>query len=190
VEPPTRRNRVWQFDFSAFETAAEGTWQLGGTVDYWAKVALGCRIAATKTSSDMIAGLEAAMATAEELIAGPLADDCVDPDTGELTPLIVVTASALLPVLVAEREPMLRLFLEGHRGLASLDVHKSSHYSQTSDILGAVCDCSHGRSRKESMKRYEVFGGIQAFHVVATALYREARWSKHERIASNRQHTS
>src|SRR5690606_6735534 len=26
VDPPTRRNRVWQFDFSEFETSAEGTW--------------------------------------------------------------------------------------------------------------------------------------------------------------------
>lgn len=27
VDPPLRRNRVWQFDFSEFETSAEGTWQ-------------------------------------------------------------------------------------------------------------------------------------------------------------------
>ena len=38
-DPPTRRNRVWQTDFSEFETRAGGTWQLGGVVDYAAKFA-------------------------------------------------------------------------------------------------------------------------------------------------------
>ena len=33
VDPPARRNRVWQVDFSAFETTTEGTWQLCGAVD-------------------------------------------------------------------------------------------------------------------------------------------------------------
>lgn len=42
-EPPTRRNRVWQTDFSEFETRAGGTWQLGGVVDYAAKFCLTCR---------------------------------------------------------------------------------------------------------------------------------------------------
>lgn len=91
ITPPTRRNRVWQFDFSEFETTAEGTWQMGGTVDYWAKTVLVCRMAATKTASDMIAALEEAISHAETLIGGPLEDDCVDPNTGELTPLIIVT---------------------------------------------------------------------------------------------------
>ena len=86
VDPPLRRNRVWQFDFSEFETSAEGTWQLGGTVDYWAKTALGCRISATKTASDMIAALEAAIGHAEALIGGPLPDDCVDQPPARRTP--------------------------------------------------------------------------------------------------------
>ena len=29
----TRRNRVWQTDFSELETTAGGTWQMGGVVD-------------------------------------------------------------------------------------------------------------------------------------------------------------
>ena len=41
VEPVTRRNRVWQADFSEFETGTEGVWRLGGIVDYAAKVVLG-----------------------------------------------------------------------------------------------------------------------------------------------------
>lgn len=46
---PTRRNRVWQTDFSEFETTAGGTWQLGGVVDYAAKFCLTCPVTATKT---------------------------------------------------------------------------------------------------------------------------------------------
>ena len=55
VDPPARRNRVWQVDFSAFETTTEGTWQLCGVVDYAAKVALACPVTATQTATDLIA---------------------------------------------------------------------------------------------------------------------------------------
>ena len=91
LDPPTRRNRVWQFDFSEFETDAGGTWRLGGTVDYWAKAALACRVATTQTGVDMIAALEQAIASAEALLGRPLVSDCVDVKTGELEPLVIVT---------------------------------------------------------------------------------------------------
>ena len=55
VDPPARRNRVWQVDFSAFETTGEGTWQLCGVVDYAAKVALACPVTATQTAGDLLA---------------------------------------------------------------------------------------------------------------------------------------
>jgi transposase InsO family protein len=72
VDPPARRNRVWQFDFSEFETNAGGIWRLGGTVDYHAKVALACPVSATSTAGDMIAALDAAEAAAEALLGEPL----------------------------------------------------------------------------------------------------------------------
>nr|WP_281356907.1 IS3 family transposase [Fodinicola acaciae] len=34
---PTGPNRVWQLDFSEFETTAGGTWWLAGCRDYWSK---------------------------------------------------------------------------------------------------------------------------------------------------------
>ena len=55
VDPPTRRNRVWQADFSEFETAAQGTWQLGGVVDYVSKLVLACPVTATQTATDPLA---------------------------------------------------------------------------------------------------------------------------------------
>jgi len=91
VAPVERRNRVWQFDFSEFETAGGGTWNLGGLVDYHAKLALACPITATKTHRDAIAALEAARDRVTDLLGRTLAEDCVDLATGELVPLIVVT---------------------------------------------------------------------------------------------------
>ena len=91
VDPPARRNRVWQVDFSAFETTTEGTWQLCGVVDYAAKIALVCPVTATQTAGDLIGALEAAIDAAEALLGYPLIEDCADPATGEITPLVVVT---------------------------------------------------------------------------------------------------
>lgn len=91
VEPPARRNRVWQTDFSELETAGAGVWQLGGVVDYAAKVALACPVSATKTWRDAVAVLEDARERAGELLGRALLEDCIDPHTGELTPVIVVS---------------------------------------------------------------------------------------------------
>ena len=91
VDPPARRNRVWQVDFSAFETTTEGTWQLCGVVDYAAKVALVCPVTATQTAGDLLAALEAAIDAAEALLGRTLVEDCTDPATGEPTPLVIVT---------------------------------------------------------------------------------------------------
>jgi putative transposase len=91
VAPVERRNRVWQFDFSEFETAGGGTWNLGGLVDYHGKLALACPVTATKTHRDAIAALEIARDRVTDLLGRTLAEDCVDPLTGELVPLIVVT---------------------------------------------------------------------------------------------------
>jgi putative transposase len=102
--PPTRRNRLWQADFSAFETACEGTWQLGGVVDYVAKLALACPVTATQTAPDLCAAFDAAEARVEELLGISLFDDCVDPTTGEIFPVIVVTDNgpAMKAVAVAK----------------------------------------------------------------------------------------
>jgi len=91
LEPPTRRNRVWQADFSEFETSREGTWRLGGIIDYAAKLALGCPVTATQTGHDLCAVFDTAVARAEELLGYPLIEDCVDPETGEIIPIVIVT---------------------------------------------------------------------------------------------------
>lgn len=91
VDPPARRNRVWQTDFSELETLGGGVWQLGGLVDYVCKVCLACPVTATKTWRDAVAVLEDARDRACELIGRSLLEDCTDAQTGEVVPVIVVS---------------------------------------------------------------------------------------------------
>jgi len=89
--PPRRRNRVWQMDFSEFETTRGGTWQLVGIVDYAAKVCLSCGANGTQTALDATSAVDAAIAEAERLLGGPLKDDLVDRATGEVHPVVIVS---------------------------------------------------------------------------------------------------
>jgi putative transposase len=102
--PPTRRNRLWQADFSQFETATEGTWQLGGVVDYVAKVALACPVTATQTAPDLCAAFDAAERAVEEMLGVSLFEDCINAATGEFEPVVIVTDNgpAMKSVAVAK----------------------------------------------------------------------------------------
>ena len=91
ADAASRPNRVPQADFSEFETAAQGTWQLGGVVECVTKVALACPVSATGTAGDLCAAFDAAQARAGELLGHALIEDCTDPDTGEITPVVIVT---------------------------------------------------------------------------------------------------
>ena len=90
-DPPTRRNRVWQTDFSELETLAGGIWQMGGVVDDAAKLCLACLVTATKTWREAVACLEAARAHASELLGRPLLEDLIDPGSGEPVAIVIVT---------------------------------------------------------------------------------------------------
>ena len=91
ISPPTRRNRLWQADFSEFETAGAGVWNLGGVVDYWARVALACTVTVAKTTAEAIAFFEAALAEVEVLLGVSWIADLTDPETGEIATLRIVT---------------------------------------------------------------------------------------------------
>lgn len=91
LEPPARRNRVWQMDFTQFETTAAGTWYVSGVIDYATKLCLAAPVSGTQTARDATSALQLAIAAAEELLGRPLLEDCLDPVTGELVPVIVVT---------------------------------------------------------------------------------------------------
>ena len=89
--PPARRNRLWPADFSEYETAAGGRWNLGGVVDYWAKVNLACAVTVRKTTSDAISVFETALAEVETLLGVTWVEDLTDPATGQIATLRLVT---------------------------------------------------------------------------------------------------
>jgi putative transposase len=91
LDPPTRRNRVWQTDFSELESLAGGIWRMSGVVDYWAKLCLACPVTTTQGTREAVAAIEAAIDQAEALLGHPLLQDVVDQVTGELTPVVIVT---------------------------------------------------------------------------------------------------
>ncbi len=90
VDPPTRRNRVWQTDFSEYETDGAGKWILGGLVDYWAKPVLACTVGTTQNANDLIGVFEAAITSAEEKLGYPLILDCVN-NNDVIEPIVIVT---------------------------------------------------------------------------------------------------
>ncbi|WP_423917532.1 helix-turn-helix domain-containing protein [Candidatus Poriferisodalis sp.] len=91
ADAPSRPNRAWQADLSEFETEAAGTRQLGGVADYAAKLVLACPVGATGTAGDLCAAFDAAETRASELLGHALIEDCTDGDTGEVTPVVIVT---------------------------------------------------------------------------------------------------
>jgi putative transposase len=84
LDPPVRRNRVWQADFTEFETTAHGTWRILVVIDYATKVCLAAAVTGTSAARDAIESLELAIEEAERLLGMPLAEDCPEP-------LVIVT---------------------------------------------------------------------------------------------------
>ena len=67
VTPPDRPNRVWQLDFSEFETPGGGAWRIAACTDYFSKYELGWHLALTGNQHDAVAAVEAAIGEAEDL---------------------------------------------------------------------------------------------------------------------------
>jgi putative transposase len=86
----TLHNRVWQMDFSEFETSCGGIWRICAVIDYVTKYCLAATITPTARGQDALACLIAAVGRAERLLGLPdlrqdRGDvDLVDEATGEL----------------------------------------------------------------------------------------------------------
>jgi transposase InsO family protein len=91
VAAPVRRNGVWQTDFTEYETSRSGTCRIAPVVDYATKMCLAAPISGTTAAREAIAAVEAAIRAAEELLGHVLLDDCLDPATGEVSPVTIVT---------------------------------------------------------------------------------------------------
>jgi putative transposase len=68
LDPPTRRKRVWQMDFSEFETAGGGIWRICAVIDYATKYCLAARLSPTGRAVDALACLHVAVAEAGRLL--------------------------------------------------------------------------------------------------------------------------
>jgi transposase InsO family protein len=161
VAPPSRRNRIWQTDFSEFETIAGGTWQISGYVDYVAKVCLSCEPSGTKTAVEAVSSLEAAIAAAEGFLRRPLADDCLDPVTGEVAPLVIVTDNGS-----AYRSSLFERFITARPFLTHVRTRYRS--PQTNGVVERFFETL----KYEHLYREEIQSGVQlADEIVASGAF-------------------
>jgi putative transposase len=67
-DPPTERNRVWQTDFSEFETAHGGIWRISAVIDYVTKYCLAITVTPTSRGADAVRCLELAIEEAQRVL--------------------------------------------------------------------------------------------------------------------------
>ena len=87
----TRRNQVWQTDFTELETRQGGDWQMQPVMDYVTKFCLGCRVSTTQAAVDACAAIDDAIGAASDILRRPLLQDLTCPMSGQITPVIVVS---------------------------------------------------------------------------------------------------
>lgn len=146
--PPAGRNRVWQTDFSEFETTTGGTWRIAGVVDYAAKLCLAIACNGTQTARDAVSVLEAAISAAERLLGRPLQDDCLDPLTGDVHPLVIVSDNGS-----AYKSDRFQTFISSRCELRHV---RTKHHSPETN---GVIERFYGSLRYEHLYRLEIASG-------------------------------
>jgi putative transposase len=68
ADPPTERNRVWQTDFSEFETTNGGIWRICAVIDYATKYCLAVTVTPTARGADAVHCLHLAIAEAQRIL--------------------------------------------------------------------------------------------------------------------------
>ncbi len=150
VEAPVRPNRVWQADFTQFETTTEGIWRLCPVVDYATKLALTCPVTTTQGATDLIAALHNAGEAAEALLGNPLLEDCVDAATGEIIPLAIVTDNGPAMKSVA----LARWFAARPHLTHVRTRHRSPH-------TNGVVECWISTLKYEHLYRHDIANGVE-----------------------------
>lgn len=107
-DPPTERNRVWQTDFSEFETTSGGIWRICAVIDYATKYCLAVILTPTSRGTDALDCLNRAVAEATRLTG--LDDLRTDRATVSVTDAAgVVVGEAPLPIaVVSDNGPCFR----------------------------------------------------------------------------------
>lgn len=177
VAPPTRRNRIWQTDFSVFETTRGGVWCLSGVVDYATKVCLACPPSATQSAIEAVEALETAILTAEELLNLSLVDDCLDPLTGEVNRLVIVSDNG-----PAYKSDLFARFIASRPYLA----HVRTRYR--SPQTNGVVERFFGSLKYDHLYREEIRDGAQLMDAVAEYLRMYNHRRPHEALAFRTPH--
>ncbi|WP_418001500.1 transposase [Mycobacterium sp. PDNC021] len=68
-DPPTERNRVWQTDFSEFETTNGGIWRISAVIDYATKYCLAITVTPTSRGIDAVRCIQLAIDEAQRVLA-------------------------------------------------------------------------------------------------------------------------
>jgi putative transposase len=68
ADPPTERNRVWQTDFSEFETTNGGIWRICAVIDYATKYCLAITVTPTARGADALHCLQLAITEAQHIL--------------------------------------------------------------------------------------------------------------------------
>lgn len=113
----TGPNRVWQLGFSEYETTTGGTWRIASCRDYWAKYEFDAQVSPTANMHDAVTAVEKALAEAGTPLGHPLIDDApVDPETGEIVPMLTIVTDNGGPF----RSATFELFIMRHPELKHL----------------------------------------------------------------------
>ena len=67
-DPPTERNRVWQTDFSEFETTNGGIWRISAVIDYATKYCLAITVTPTSRGIDAVRCVQLAITEAQQIL--------------------------------------------------------------------------------------------------------------------------
>ena len=166
LAPPRRRNRVWQMDFSRFETAAGGSWNISEVMDYATKLCVAAPITGTQGARDAVGALKVAISCAEELLGEPLLSDCVDPETGEIAHLTIVTDNG-----PAYKSDAFLAFFMAHPELAHV---RTRHYSPGQN---GVVERFYRSLKYECLYREEIADAIELEEAVLAYrdLYNQVR---------------
>ncbi len=70
VSEPSRRNRVWQTDFTRLEISSGSAWWISPVTDYYAKVCLAAPVSVRIAARDAVSALRIAITNAEQLLGG------------------------------------------------------------------------------------------------------------------------
>ena len=148
VEAPTRRNRVWQTDFTRIEITSGSSWWITPVCDYAAKVCLAAPVSARCSYREAIAAVKTAVARAEQMLGHSLLDDCTDPQTGEITPVILVTDNG-----AAYKSVDFTRFIAGR---AELEHVRTRHYAPETN---GVVERFNQSLKYEHLYRHEITDG-------------------------------